>query len=60
MSVWGMQIYRSKFSFAPIQCFAGRRWERMADGANRFKAIAGLVKETKQNTKEALQTLCKM
>ncbi len=32
----------------------------MADAVDRFKAIAGLVKETKQNTKEALQNLCKM
>ncbi len=31
-----------------------------ADGESRFKAIAGLVKETKQSTQEALQTLCKM
>ena len=26
----------------------------------RFKAIAGLVKETKESTRDALQTLCKM
>ena len=32
----------------------------MADDMERFKAIAGLVKETKQNTKDAVQTLCKM
>lgn len=36
------------------------RWENQLTTGIRFKAIAGLVKETKQSTKEALQTLCKM
>ena len=28
--------------------------------SRRFKTIAGLVKETKESTKDAVQTLCKM
>lgn len=31
-----------------------------AIGFNRFKKIVGLVKETKESTKDAVQTLCKM
>ena len=58
MNVWGMLMYRSKF-LALIWCFAAQRPDRMADSTGRFKVIAGLVKETKQSTKEALQTLCK-
>jgi len=36
-------------------------YECMGDaGIPEFKTIAGLVKETKESTKDAVQTLCKM
>lgn len=39
----------------------GWLYECMGDAAiDEFKAISGLVKETRQSTKEAVQTLCKM
>ena len=36
-------------------------YECMGDaGISEFKAIAGLVKETKESTRDAVETLCKM
>lgn len=36
-------------------------YECMGDASiPEFKAIAGLVKETKESTRDAVQTLCKM
>ena len=58
MSVWGTQGFRSKFSFSSRltveESGLGLRF------SCRFKTIAGLVKETKESTKDAVQTLCKM
>lgn len=58
MSVWGMRAFRSEYSFC-----SDLRMEDFALDLRfscRFKTIAGLVKETKESTKDAVQTLCKM
>lgn len=58
MSVWGMPVFQSELT-SPIHMVLGKEqnWLRLV---TRFKAIAGLVKETKESTKDAVQTLCKM
>ncbi len=57
MSVWGMPGFRSEYSF-----LFRLTMEEVGVGLRfscRFKTIAGLVKETKESTKDAVQTLCK-
>lgn len=58
MSVWGMPVYRSEPSPLAIM-WLGKPAKQLTLVA-RFKAIAGLVKETKESTRDAVQTLCKM
>lgn len=68
MSVWGMRAFGSRCFFVFFWYFGGKgekadvkcMCKMVADVLDRFKSIAGLVKETKQSTKEALQALCKM
>ncbi|MCJ1438636.1 hypothetical protein MMC27_008026 [Xylographa pallens] len=46
---------------AVVTTSEGFLYECMGDaGVEEFKAVAGLVKESKEGTREALQTLCKM
>lgn len=57
----GIAEYVSSLSLSLFFSFNLGRENRHADDIlYRFKAIAGLVKETKENTMEAVQTLCKM
>lgn len=58
MSVWGMPVFPSEPS-PPNIMWLGRRAKQLTFLV-RFKAIAGLVKETKESTRDAVQTLCKM
>ena len=58
MNVWGMRAFRSKYSF--WSRFSMERFGLRLRFPCRFKTIAGLVKETKESTKDAVQTLCKM
>ncbi len=55
MSVWEMPWFQSKF----IHFSHSSQEFWMLNVIKRFKAIAGLVKETKETTGEALSVLCK-
>ena len=55
MSVWETPRFRSKFIHF---CLSSQEFW-MLNKINRFKAIAGLIKETKTDTGEALSALCK-
>lgn len=58
MSVWGMPVFRSEPS--PLTTMWLGKQAKQLILVVRFKAIAGLVKETKESTRDAVQTLCKM
>lgn len=57
MSVWGMPVFPSELTCPMHMPWERARWLNLV---TRFKAIAGLVKETKESTRDAVQTLCKM
>lgn len=57
----GVALRRLQTEGAIITTSEGWLYECMGDASiEEFKAIAGLVKETKASTTDAVQTLCKM
>ncbi|KAL8732024.1 MAG: hypothetical protein Q9166_002976 [cf. Caloplaca sp. 2 TL-2023] len=57
----GVALRRLQGEGAVVTTSEGWLYECMGDASiGEFKAIAGLVKETKESTKDAVQTLCKM
>lgn len=57
----GVALRRLAHEGAVVTTSEGWLYECMGDASiAEFKAIAGLVKETKDTTREAVQTLCKM
>lgn len=57
----GIALRRLQNEGAVVTTSEGWLYECMGDASiDEFKSIAGLVKETKQQTSDAVQTLCKM
>lgn len=57
----GVALRRLAKEGAVVTTSEGWLYECMGDaGIGEFRAIAGLVKETKDSTREAVQTLCKI
>lgn len=57
----GVALRRLAREGAVVTTSEGWLYECMGDASiGEFKSIAGLVKETKDSTREAVQTLCKM
>ncbi|MCJ1451164.1 hypothetical protein MMC28_001499 [Mycoblastus sanguinarius] len=57
----GVALDRLRTEGAIVTSSESWLYECMGDASiGEFKAIAGLVKETKESTRDALQTLCKM